>query len=116
MGTFLMLCGHTDRVSPPRSFAAIPIGAGASSRRFAARVPGPGLWPGPRRQARWVGRGSSAQGWVLKIVSAKRLETIFGVPLTPEGADPDSARRSAARACDILPAAGALGVTLTACP
>jgi len=25
-------------------------------------------------------RGSDAQGWVLKIISAKRLETIFGCP------------------------------------
>jgi len=37
---------------------------------------GPGLWPGPRRQARWVGRGSGAQGRVPKIVSAKRLEPV----------------------------------------
>ena len=28
---------------------------------------------------------SGAQGWVLKIVSAKRLETIFRTPLTLEG-------------------------------
>jgi hypothetical protein len=40
---------------------------------------GPGLWPGPRRQARWVARGS-AQGWVLKVLSAQRLERTFGCP------------------------------------
>ena len=34
----------------------------------------------------------------------------------PLPGDPDNARRSAARACDTLPATGALGVTLTARP
>ena len=39
------------------------------------------------------GKVSSAQGWVLKIVFAKRLETIPGA-LDAGGADPDNARRS----------------------
>jgi len=37
--------------------ASVPDG----SRRFAARF-GPGLWPGPRRQARWAGRGPRWRG------------------------------------------------------
>jgi hypothetical protein len=32
---------------------------------------GPGLWPGPRRQARWVGRGSRVNG-APKARPAKR--------------------------------------------
>jgi hypothetical protein len=55
---------------------------------------------------------SGAQGWVLKIVSAKRLETIFGCP-DAGGASPDNARPAD---CDILTAPGALGTTLTAWP
>ena len=38
----------------------------ANACREVRRVPiGPGRWPGPRRQARWAGRGSGAQGWHL---------------------------------------------------
>ena len=44
------------------------------------RASGPGLWPGPRRQARWAGRGLRRSRVGPKIVSAKRLETIFGCP------------------------------------
>ncbi len=55
------------------------IGAGLLTE--VCRAPfGPGLWPGPCRQARWAGRGLPGQGWVLKIVSAERLERIFGCP------------------------------------
>ena len=44
---------------------------------------GPGLWPGPRRPARWGGRGLRGQGWALApIALATRPE---GAPLTPEG-------------------------------
>jgi hypothetical protein len=43
--------------------------------------------------ARWAGRGSGAQGWAPKIVSAKRLETILGA-LDAGGANPDNPRRS----------------------
>jgi hypothetical protein len=46
---------------------------------------GPGLRPGPRRQACWGRQDSGAQGWVPEIVSAKRLENDLRVPLTPEG-------------------------------
>ena len=48
------------------------MGSANRGGRFAARF-GPGLWPGPRRQARWTGRGLRGQGWILKIVSAKLI-------------------------------------------
>ena len=49
-------------------------------RRFAARLPG--LASGLALAVRPAGSAevSCAQGWVLKIVSAKRLETIIGCP------------------------------------
>jgi hypothetical protein len=31
-------------------------------------------------KARWVGRGSGAQGWVPKVLSAKPLERTFECP------------------------------------
>ena len=44
-------------------------------------APGPGrLPPGPWFLAGGGCRGSDAQGLVLKIISAKRLEMIFGRP------------------------------------
>jgi hypothetical protein len=51
---------------------------------------GPGLWPGPRRQARWVGRGLQGQ---RRAAGASRAG---GMRSTVEagGADPDNARRS----------------------
>ncbi len=36
------------------------VSVGSALWRFAARF-GPGLWPGPRRQARWAGRGFQGQ-------------------------------------------------------
>jgi hypothetical protein len=56
----------------------IPVVARVSEVRCAPI--GPGLWPGPRRQARRAGRDPGAQGWVPDIVSAKRLETMSGCP------------------------------------
>jgi hypothetical protein len=52
--------------------------------------PGPGLRPGPCRQARWVGRGSKVNG-------APKARPACGMRSTVEvgGADPDNARRSA---------------------
>jgi hypothetical protein len=44
---------------------------------------GPGLWPGPRRQARWVGSGSGVKGGRLRPSPWRRAE---GAPLTLEGA------------------------------
>jgi hypothetical protein len=51
---------------------------------------GPGLWPGPCRQARWGGRGSGVNG-------APQARPACGMRSTVEagGADPDNARRSA---------------------
>jgi hypothetical protein len=54
---------------------------------------GPALWPGPRRQARWAGRGLRRSRVGPEIVSAKRLETISGA-LDAGGASLDDARRS----------------------
>jgi hypothetical protein len=50
---------------------------------------GPGLWPGPRRQARWAGRGSGAQGSALAEQATRRRRA-----LDAGGASPDNARRS----------------------
>ena len=43
---------------------------------------GPGLWPGPCRQARWVGRGSGVNGAAVGRVRAERG---CGAPLRLEG-------------------------------
>ncbi len=47
-------------------------------------------WPGPRRQARWGGRGSGVNG-------TPKARPACGMRSTAEvgGADPDNARRSA---------------------
>ena len=49
-------------------------------RRFAALGLGLASGLAPRRQARWVAMRLRVQGWVLKILSAERLERIFGCP------------------------------------
>jgi hypothetical protein len=48
--------------------------------RGSPRALGPGLWPGPRRQARGAGRGSRVKG--LRLRSKRRAE---GAPLRLEG-------------------------------
>ena len=75
---------------------------------------GPGLRPGPRRQARWVPLGSGAQGRVPKILSAKRLERIFGVPLTLEGPTWTMRGVPAPVAVIFRTAIGVLGASVTA--
>ena len=64
----------------PYDFALHPRRVVAMQQRFAARVSG--LASGLALAVRPAGLAevSGAQGWVLKIVSAKRLETIFGCP------------------------------------
>jgi hypothetical protein len=47
---------------------------------FAARVPGLAFGLALAVRPAGLAEVSGAQGWVLKIVSAKRLETIFGCP------------------------------------
>ena len=84
------------------------------SLRFAARF-GPGLWPGPRRQARRVGRGLRAQGWVPKMLSAERLERIFGCPCGWRGRHGQCAAFRPGR-CDILVAPCATGARVSAWP
>ena len=51
---------------------------------------GPGLWPGPRRQARWAGRGLQGQ---RRAEGASRAAGC-GAPVEAGGASPDNARRS----------------------
>lgn len=74
------------------AFLALRADLRAESQVRRARF-GPGLWLGPRRQARRVGRGLRCSRAGPKIVSAERLETILGA-LDAGGADPDNARRS----------------------
>jgi hypothetical protein len=64
---------------------------------------GPGLWPGPRRQARWAGRGLQGQ---RRAAGASRAS---GMRSTVEagGASPNNARhRSGSGRCDIFTAPG----------
>jgi hypothetical protein len=74
-------CQHRVDVSP---FAALPIGAGlphgGSPRAF-----GPGLWPGPRRQARWVGRGLRRSRVGPEDRFCEAVGNDLRVPLTLEG-------------------------------
>src|SRR5215510_2625390 len=65
-----------------RFFAALLISPRWEVRR--ARL-GPGLWPGPRRQARWAGRGlrRSRAGPEDRFCEAVRND--LRVPLTLEG-------------------------------
>ena len=64
-----------------RVWAHYFIGEAEDFGRFAARVPGPGLWPGPRRQARWAGRGLRGQRRAAGASRAVGCEE----PLRPEG-------------------------------
>jgi hypothetical protein len=67
---------------------------------------GPGLWPGPRRQARWAGRGSRVKG----LPEGTRPE---GAPLTLEG-PAQTMRGAPVLALRQFTACGAPGATLTA--
>ena len=75
----------------------VVVGLGGSPRAYWAW---PGLWPGPRRQARWVGRGlrRSRVGPGDRFCEAVRND--LRVPLTLEG--PTRTMRGVpARRCDI---------------
>ena len=84
--------------------------------RSAARVSG--LASGLALAVRPAGSAevSGAQGWVLKIVSAERSETLFGCPLTLEGPTRTMRGVPVLGPVTSLPATGELGVTLTAWP
>ena len=73
---------------------------------------GPGLWPGPRREARWAGRGLRGQ---RRAEGASRAS---GMRSTVEagGASPDNARRSGPLAVTSSPGDRRTGATLTAWP
>jgi len=53
---------------------------GVGLQRFAARISGLAFGLALAVRPAGLAEVSGAQGWVLKIVSAKRLETIFGCP------------------------------------
>jgi hypothetical protein len=74
---------------------------------------GPGLWPGPRRQARWAGRGLRGQ---RRAAGASRVAGCEA-PLRPEG-PARTMRGVPARwlCCDIFPAISAPRASLTAWP
>src|SRR5438046_8513896 len=82
---------------PQTTGATCALGCTCPCRRFAARLSG--LAFGLALAGRPAGSAevSGAQGRVLKIVSAERLETIFGC-LDAGGADPDNVRRSGPQA------------------
>ena len=75
---------------------------------------GPGLWPGPRRQARWVGRGlrRSRAGPEDRFCEAVRND--LRVPLTLEGPTRTMRGVPAPGRCDIFTTSGALGAMVTA--
>ena len=70
---------------------------------FAACSVGPGLWPGPRRQARWAGRGLQGQRRAEDASRAAGCEA----PLRLGGASPDNAWRSGSLAVTSLRLPGA---------
>ncbi len=83
----------------------------ARAWRFAACAAGLALaWPSPSGPLgrQWL----RAQGWVLKILSAQRLERIFGCPCGWRGR-PGQCAAFRPRACD-FPSVGANCATLTA--
>jgi len=69
---------------------------------------GPGLRPGPYRQARWGGRGSGVNGAPWARPRAARMRSTVDAG----GADPDNARRSVPGPRDFRPAIGAPGAML----
>ena len=72
---------------------------------------GPGLWPGPRRQARWAGRGLQGQRRAAGASRAAGCEA----PLRLE--EPARIMRGVPPGrCDIFTAIGTLDATLTAWP
>ena len=72
---------------------------------------GPGLWPGPRRQARWAGRGLRGQ---RRAAGASRAAGC-GAPLRLEG-PARTMRGVPPRRCDIFTALGASGAWSSAWP
>ena len=70
---------------------------------------GPGLWPGPRRQARWVGRGLQGQRRAVGVSRVAGCEA----PLRLEGPTRTMCGVPPCR-CDIFKASGALGASASA--
>jgi hypothetical protein len=101
------ICGTC--VAPGIQLVLILLLGAGSSRRFVARI-GPGLWPGPRRQARRVGRGSRVNGAPQARPRAARMRSTVDAG----GADPDNARRSGPVPVTFRPATGAPGANAAA--
>jgi hypothetical protein len=97
----------------------VPLPAESPSEVRRARF-GPGLWLGPRRQARRGGRGSARKGWVPKMLSAERFVRSgwrgSSGALTGGGADTDNARRSGSVSCAFVRRLAHLARYLTARP
>ena len=78
----------------PALFKSIPPRPPDRYRGFPAEVRrarlGPGLWPGPCRQACWGGRGSRVNGTPKACPRGARMRST----VEAGGADPDNARRS----------------------
>ena len=95
-------------------FSAASSGARAGAGLCCRGLPhawGPGLWPGPCRQARLGRWRLRAQGWVLKILSAERLERIFGCPCGWRGR-PGQCAAFRSRLCDSSPGGRTPGARL----
>ena len=81
---------HRRSLAPRRYWPVLPNRVPTLSTEVRRALVGPGLWPGPRRQARWVGRGSGVNG----APKARPREARTRSTVDAGGADPDNARRS----------------------
>ena len=77
---------------------------------------GPGLWLGPCRQARWVGRGLRRSRVGPGDRFCETVRNDLQVPLTLEGPGLDNARRPGLVLVTFRPATGAPGASRTARP
>ena len=69
---------------PRPTLPVLLIDAGFATEVCRARL-GPGLWPGPRRQARWVGRGLRRSRVGPEDRFCEAVRNALRVPLTLEG-------------------------------
>src|SRR5258708_17030737 len=61
------------------------LGLGCTHYKVRRAQFGPGLWPGPRRQARWVGRGLRRSRVGPEDRFCEAVRNALRVPLTLEG-------------------------------
>ena len=98
---------HRRSLAPRRYWPVLPNRVPTLSTEVRRALVGPGLWPGPRRQIRWVGRGSGVNG----APKARPREAGREAPLL-EG--PTRTMRGSSSDCDFRPAIGVSGATPTA--